>query len=184
VLGKDERLADLPEFRSTASPELLRFQEYSPETKLIVVDEQNVIGDISDPLVGDAQIIRLFAKAAYEVCGSRAVDPSWDKRGREVQQYELRVTRLDVRFKEALEKLFTKAQSQKLWRGTGALRSPSEYWGRGVLAYFDAAGQGHAPENSAHPITKREGLRQYDPGLYSLVEETMAYTGHVDWRYQ
>jgi len=27
-------------------------------------------------------------------------------------------------------------------------------------------------------------LKEYDPGLYALVHETMAYEGHVDWRYR
>jgi hypothetical protein len=183
VLGKDERLADLPGIRSQERYDLLRFLEYSPEAKLIVVDEQNVLGNPADPLVGDCQIIRLFAKAFYDVCGSRPVDPNWEKRGRAVQQYELRVPRLDVRFGQRVQEALENARSRGLWKGTGALRDPSEYWARGVLAYFDAAGQGHAPEDAPHPVTTREALRQYDAGLYRLVEETMAYTGRVDWRY-
>jgi len=30
--------------------------------------------------------------------------------------------------------------------------------------------------------TTREALKAYDPDLYALVEETMAYKEHVDWR--
>jgi hypothetical protein len=26
-------------------------------------------------------------------------------------------------------------------------------------------------------------LKEYDPDLFALVNETMAYDGHVDWRY-
>jgi hypothetical protein len=26
-------------------------------------------------------------------------------------------------------------------------------------------------------------LKEYDPDLYALVHETMAYEGHTDWRY-
>ena len=40
------------------------------------------------------------------------------------------------------------------------------------------------PPTPAHPITTREALREYDPELYALVHETMAYGGQVDWRYQ
>jgi hypothetical protein len=53
-----------------------------------------------------------------------------------------------------------------------------------VLAYFDAAGQSSAPLNAPHPIGTREILKEYDPGLFALVNETMAYDGHVDWRYR
>jgi hypothetical protein len=52
-----------------------------------------------------------------------------------------------------------------------------------VVAYFNATGQNAAPNDAAHPITTREELETYDPDLYALVNETMAYDGHVDWRY-
>jgi hypothetical protein len=58
----------------------------------------------------------------------------------------------------------------------------AEYWVRGVLAYFDAAGQHQAPLDTSHPIATREALQLYDPGLFALVEETMAYKGKTDWR--
>ena len=45
-------------------------------------------------------MIRVFAKALYHVTGTRPVDPNWENRGRAVQQHELRVQRLDVRFDE------------------------------------------------------------------------------------
>ena len=31
-------------------------------------------------------------------------------------------------------------------------------------------------------ITTREALKAYDPDLYALVDETMAYREKVDWR--
>ncbi len=182
VLGKNESIADLPETRDLKIDQLARFLEYSPDHKLIVVAEENVTRRVSDPLVGDNQIIRLFGKAAYDICAERPIDPNWDKRGREVQQYELRVTRLDTRFKDSLDKLLQNARERKQWSGTGALRHPSELFARGVLAYFDAAGQMHPPEDAPHPISTREDLRQYDPELFDLVAETMAYRGHVSWR--
>lgn len=69
--------------------------------------------------------------------------------------------------------------SNKRWRGTPAIRNRAEYWAEGVLAYFDATGQEAAP----HPIATRELPKEYDPDLFALVNETMAYDGHVDWRY-
>ena len=69
-----------------------------------------------------------------------------------------------------------------LWNGTPAVSGHVEYWAEGVLAYFDAAGPGFPPSDADHPIRTRETLRQYDPKLYDLVEETFAYRGKVDWR--
>jgi len=34
------------------------------------------------------------------------------------------------------------------------------------------------------PVATREALKAYDAELHALVAETMAYTGHVDWRYK
>jgi len=52
-----------------------------------------------------------------------------------------------------------------------------------VAAYFEAVGQGTPPNDAGRPITTREALKQYDPGLFSLVDDTMGYKGKVDWRY-
>jgi hypothetical protein len=184
VLGKNEHLFDLPEIRGRDIDKLARFLEYTPDLKLIGVSEENILGKPSEPNTGDNQIIRLFAKAAYDICASRPVDPDWDKPSRQPQQYELRVIRIDIRFKEALEKIFQSAQPKGLWKGTPALNSPADYWATGVTAYFDAAGQSQSPENARFPITTRESLREYDPELYNLIAETMAYEHHVDWRYR
>ena len=142
-----------------------------------------MLADPKDPYATGCQVIRVFAKAIYHVTGTRPVDPNWDKRRRDVQQYELRVQRMDVRFDEKLKELHTKALSAGKWKGTPAIQDRIEYWAEGVLAYFDAAGTGMTPTDADHPITTREALRQYDPDLFTLVDETMAYKGKVYWRY-
>lgn len=188
VLGKNERIADLPEYRSAADrtgiDALARTLDYRPELKLLVVAEENVLNDPARPRTGDSQLIGAFARAMLQVAGTRPADPNWDRRGREVQQYELRVRRLDVRFDEQLKTLFEQATARGQWKGTSAMHDRAAYWCRGVLAYFDAAGQDAAPPDAAHPICTREALSAYDPGLYSLVNETFAYAGRVDWRFR
>jgi hypothetical protein len=110
------------------------------------------------------------------------VDPEFDRQ-RAKQQYELRVKRMDVDFDRRLGKLYDEATGKGLWKGTPAARERGEYWAAGVEAYFDAAGTGQPPNLADRPITTREALRAYDAGLYALVDETMAYAGHVDWRF-
>jgi hypothetical protein len=187
VLGRDEKISDLPEFAGGKDTKgfdaLSRTLEYAPETKLLVVGEENVVVDPAAPNVGDCQVIRVFAKALHRVAGTRPVDPNWEKRGRDVQQYELRVKRLDVRFDERLKELHERAIGAGKWKGTSAVHDRAAYWAAGVLAYFDASGQDAAPNDADHPITTRESLKAYDPDLHALVNETMAYDGHVDWRY-
>jgi len=208
VLGRNESIAQLPECRNVARsgdrPQreyrnatrtgdrpprgdvdvLSRTLDYDPQTKLLVVGEENVLADPRKPHVGDCQVIRVFAKAIYHVTGTRPVDPNWDSRPRGIwQQYELRVQRLDARFDEKLKQLYEQAISASKWQGTPAVHDRVSYWVAGVLAYFDAAGQTAAPNDAAHPITSRESLQQYDPDLLALVHETFGYAGKVAWRY-
>lgn len=176
VLSRNEKLADLPELRNGRREEadlLARIFHYSPETKLLAVGEENL-----------DQIIRVLANALYQVTAGRPVDPNWDKRGGAVQQYELRVKRLDVRFDEQLKELFKQATAAGKWKGTAAVHDRVAYWTEGVLAYFDVSGFDAAPADAAHPINSRESLQAYDPGLFGLVHETMAYAGHADWRFK
>jgi alpha-glucosidase len=210
VLGPHEKLSDLPECKHVGwasahaddpgkagqeqhglKPILqtahldhtARFLDYSPQIKLLVVGQENVLAGPHDPYSGGCQVIRVFAKAIYHVTGTRPVDPNWDKRGRDVQQYEMRVQRMDIRFDEKLKTIYDSAMSKGRWKGTPAVQDRVEYWAEGVLAYFDAAGLGMTPTDAEHPINTREALKQYDPDLFSLVDEAMAYKGKVDWRY-
>jgi hypothetical protein len=184
VLGRHEKLSDLPQFRDAgkkAGFDEVRYLEYTPSVKLMVVPEENVLCLPSDPFAGKHMVVSLFAKALHQATASRPVLLSFDRRMGK-QQYELRVKRLDVEFDKTLRKLFEEAGSKGLWKGSPAGRDRVEYWAAGVEAYFDAAGAGQPPHHADRPITTREALKAYDPGLYALVDETMAYKEHVDWR--
>jgi dienelactone hydrolase len=186
IIGKDQVYTDMPEIASLQDDKsidvLARGLDYRPDTKLLVVNEENVLADPADPNVGCNQVIRVFANALHEVAGRRPVDPNWDNRARTVQQYELRVKRLDIRFDQELKELFARAMTAEKWRGTRAVHDHVAYWTAGVLAYLDAAGQDAAPKDAAHPVNTREAFARYDPELFAVVRETMAYEGHVDWR--
>jgi dipeptidyl aminopeptidase/acylaminoacyl peptidase len=185
VLGREERLSDLPEFRNGQNREELdsvRCLDYTPELKLMVVPEENVLGEANDPFAGASLVVSVFAKGLYHATASRPVIPDFSRR-RELQQYELRVKRLDVEFDNRLQKLYEEAKAKNLWKGTPAARNRVEYWATGVLSYFNAAGTGLAAGSANRPVTTREALKAYDADLFALVEETMAYNGHVDWCY-
>jgi hypothetical protein len=186
VLGSYEKMSDLPECRQAKDPSIfaaVRYLDYAPAVKLMVVPEENVLGLPGAPFASKSLVVSVLAKAAYQVAGLRPVDPGFEKR-RGKQQYELRVRRLDIEFDRRLGKLFAEATKSDLWKGTPAARDRVEYWAAGVEAYFDAVGSGVAPALAERPITSREMLKQYDPGLYALVDETFAYSGRVDWRFQ
>jgi len=184
VLGRKEKLSDLPEFkeeRAKAAFDDARYLDYAPNRKLLVVPEENVLRSPSDPFAGKNMVVSVFAKGLYYVTGQRPEQAGFDKKGAK-QQYELRVQRLDIEFDRRLRKLHDDARSNKLWQGMPAGSDPVEYWAAGVEAYFDAAGAGLPPRNADRPITTREALKSYDAGLFGLVDETMAFKEHVDWR--
>jgi dipeptidyl aminopeptidase/acylaminoacyl peptidase len=184
VLGRSEKPSDLPEFKHAGGPadfDQVRYLDYMPSLKLMVVPEENVLGLPGEPFAGKDMVVSTLARALYQVAGLRPVDPDFDRRPGK-QQYELRVKRLDIEFDNKLRQLYEEATQNGLWKGTPAARDRADYWVAGVLAYFDAAGAGVPPNLASRPIITREALQAYDPGLFSLVDETMAYTGHVDWR--
>jgi hypothetical protein len=152
----------------------------------LVVPEENVLGLEGEPFGGKCMVVSVFAKALYRVAGVRPVDPDFEIR-RDKQQYELRVKRLDAEWDKRVAQLFEATRTidlktPPLWKGTPAARDRFEYWTAGVEAYFDASGSGIAPAGAERPITTREALKVYDPGLYALVDETMGYRERVDWR--
>ncbi|HUD45425.1 MAG TPA: hypothetical protein VMR33_01285 [Candidatus Baltobacteraceae bacterium] len=187
VLGNEERLTDLPDYKKAPDQTnwdgTVRMHGYTVESKALVVPEQNVLATEDDPFQGKSMVIRELAKTLYYVTALRPEDTNWNNRGRDVQQYELRVKRLDERFDHRLQEIYANAMARGMWKGTPAINDRVEYWAEGVLAYFDASGAGDPPNDQPHPIITREQLRSYDPDLCALVEETMAYNGHQDWRY-
>jgi hypothetical protein len=106
----------------------------------------------------DNEVIHAMARTFYNVTSARPVDPNWNNRGRDVQQYELRVKRLDTEFGDKLKAIHG--------RQGGPSNAPADYFADGVFKYF----------------TDRDTFQKQDPQLYALVHETMAYEGHQDWK--
>jgi hypothetical protein len=184
VLGRAEKLSDLPEFaeaKKNPGFDEARYFDYSPALKLLVVPEENVLRLPGEPFDGKDMVVSVFAKGLYLVTGTRPADRSFDTK-KQKQQYELRVKRMDAEFDRKLTELHAESQKSSLWKGTPAWSDRAQYWTAGVEAYFDAAGAGWAPNLADRPITTRAALKTYDPGLFSLVDETMAYKEHQDWR--
>jgi dipeptidyl aminopeptidase/acylaminoacyl peptidase len=186
ILGRDEKLSDLPEFKDCkekAEFEEVRFWDYDRKRKLMVVAEENVLHLPTDPFAGKCMVIMVFAKGLHQATALRPVIADYENR-RDLQQYELRLKRLDMEFDGRLQKIYGKAKTKRLFRGTAAAHNRVEYWAAGVAAYFDAGGDGETPTLADRPITTRDALKAHDPDLFALVEETMAYKGHVDWRFK
>ena len=111
ILAPGEKVADLPEVRAAKAFDDVRYLDYDPKLKLMVVPEENVLGSRGDPFAGRCMVIAAFAKGLLAVTGQRPVIPGFG-RGRDVQQYELRVRRLDVEFDARLKKLYDAAMEK------------------------------------------------------------------------
>jgi hypothetical protein len=79
VLGRGERISDLPEYRKLSDRSAVdasaRFLEYNPQMKLLAVGEENVLAEAGQARVGGSQVIRVMAQAVYEITAKRPVDP-------------------------------------------------------------------------------------------------------------
>lgn len=185
VLGHDEKLVDLPEWESLKNAGIdpdARFVEFDPATNLIVVDGAEVtrtsgtVNRLGNPVIAS------MTDAFFKLTADREIDPNWENRGQEVQQYELNVTRLDKRFGEKVRNALKASRQDGLWDGVPILEDESDYLCTGVLAYFDAASATLIPKGSSKPVNNRQALQQYDPNLYEIVHELMAYQDRTDWR--
>ena len=173
VLGRSEKLADLPEFRALRPgglrSALARTLDYTPETKLLVVGEENVAGRPRDPNLGENQVIRVLAGALYHVTASAPSTRTGRTAGGDVQQYELRVKRLDVRFDEKLGRTATGGEERENGKGTAAVHDRVALLGGGRARVLRRAGTGCGAERCRRPVNTREALAAYDPGLHALV---------------
>ena len=188
-MGCNESLADLPEYaqlKAAGVDCLGRYLEYTPDIKILAVAEENLLDNINKDMYGtESQVLRVFAKGRLRCHGYTS------------HRVPNGTTVVTCSSTNCVYSVWTSASTTSSscclartwkelgkWKGTVAVHNRVEYWTEGLMAYFDAVGQGVSPNDTPRPITTREALKDYDPGLYQLVDETMAYEGKVDWRYQ
>ena len=147
ILGSEETLHDLPEWPALQAAGFAgsaREARFHPETGRIVVSADAIPAERSDLSDDGHPIIGRLIDAAYQLTASRPIDPNWEHRGRDVQQYEIGVQRLDERFGVACRNAYQAAQAAGKWRDT-SIEDERAYFTAGVLAYFDAAGPSLRP---------------------------------------
>ena len=79
---------------------------------------------------------------------------------------------VDPEFEGRLASVYKNARSSGLWQDTFAATNKSEYWAEGVQSWFNANLQrGLFPTDGHNHINIRGELKEYDIGLYGLIEE-------------
>jgi hypothetical protein len=153
-----------------------------PEHLTLGCRGQDVLSGPGDRQDGENMLLRRLAVALYLVTGFRPIDEGFDRRPK--QQYELRVTRIDVRFDRKLKELYDRAIERGLWRNTRAARNRIEYWAEGVQSWFDGNAQSAEADGQHNQVNTREELEAYDPDLARFIAEVFLHSQRVDWRWR
>jgi alpha-glucosidase len=187
VIGRNERMADIPEYKRIGPKERLDGQarglDYTADRGIVSIGEENLLNLPRDSHAGECVLIARMAHAMHVIVGHRPIDPDFDKR--EKQQYELRVKRIDKEFNERLEQLYANALAKGLWKNTPAARGREPYWVEGVLSWFDGNRESIRTDGARNSALTHETLERYDPDLARFVAEVFCHTDRSDpWRYR
>ena len=117
--------------------------------------EENLLCLPGDPYSTENILVHEFAHAIHEM-GLVDVDPEFDKR---------------------LEKIYTSAMDNGLYKDTYAATNRMEYWAESVQSWFYTNRENDAEHNF---VNTREELKEYDPKMAGLIEEIFL---DESWRY-
>ena len=187
VLGRKEKLSDLPEFkdaRNEAGLDDVRYLDYTPAIKLMVVPEENVLGLAERPVRrASAWWSSVFAKGLYRVDGVAAGRSRIRQAARQAAVRAARASGWTSSSTRSCTKIFDAATEKELWKGTRGGPRPGRVLGRGRGGVLRRRRHRHCRRTApTGPIATREALKAYDPDLFALVDETMAFRERVDWR--
>jgi alpha-glucosidase len=89
--------------------------------------------------------------------------------------------RVDKEFQQRLDRAFANAKEKGLWEKTYALTDAGEYWAEAVQSYFDCNRSSDPPNGVHNTVSTREKLKDYDPEVFKLIEDSL---GKTEWRYK
>jgi alpha-glucosidase len=144
VMAPTEMTTDVPEQRHLKNDPRVNWDKRARGLggRLSSCGEENLLNLKGDRYKHENILVHEFNHAVHQV-GLREVDPTFDRR---------------------LRQAYHRAMEKGLWKGTYVAANPGEYWAEGAQAYFDCM----RPQFGAN---SREKLKEYDPGLFALVDE-------------
>lgn len=159
VMAPTEQTTDIPE-HSDLTPKAYwdrraRGLGPTPIRPAVSCGEENLLGLPGDRYATENILIHEFAHAIH-LMGLNHVEKDFDAR---------------------LHKIYQRAQTAGLWKGTYAATNASEYWAEGVQSYFDT---NRLPDHDHNHVRTREQLEKYDHELFRLIDTTFK---SPTWRY-
>jgi hypothetical protein len=153
VLGRNEVTTDVPEYanlyQTNPGDDWDAYRGVGATLVLPVTSagEENLLCEQVDPFAGGNILVQVFATSV--LLGLEDVDSSFDNR---------------------LQTALAATKAAGRWQGSYALINDIEYYARGVEAWFDTAAEGSPPDGK---VDTRANFLAYDPGLATLVQESM-----------
>ncbi|MBN2612600.1 MAG: hypothetical protein JXB00_13680 [Bacteroidales bacterium] len=153
VMARYEGTTDIPEHRYLANDTSLNWDVRarglggSMELPLTTCAEENLLCYQIDKYHAEDILIHEFAHTIHLV-GIIQVDPEINSR---------------------LQKALDKALAEGKWKGTYAATNIEEYWAEGVQDWFNVNAEVPEPDGKHNHINTRIELKEYDPGLYSIL---------------
>jgi hypothetical protein len=156
VVGRDERLTEVPEYRNLYQMfpgqdwDVLRGVGATTLIPVASAGEENLLCLADDAYAGENILVQQFATAVL-----------------------LGVERADDSFGPRLRAAYDDARATGKWQNTYAWKNDIEYFAVGNQAWFDAGLDVSAPDGLHNEINTRAELRDYDPALAALIGEAM-----------
>jgi hypothetical protein len=159
VMAPTELTCDIPEHSDLVPPaywnKRARGLGATRVRPAVSCGEENVLGLEGDPYSKESILVHEFAHAIHGM-GLRSVDPHFDQR---------------------LKDIYNEAMKEELWQGKYAASNHSEYWAEGVQSWF---GTNRENDHDHNHVNTRDELKEYDPRLAGLIEESFP---NNDWQY-
>jgi alpha-glucosidase len=148
VIGIDEDLTDLPEYRNLSfAGQMVRGLPGSPDNPITSTAEENLLCLPGDGNYGESIAVREFALTM----AGMAIAADY---GALIEEFE---------------GLYQSAAREGLWYETSAISSIDAYWAEGVQSYFSANMESDPPDGAHNHVNTREELAEYDPHLYNFI---------------
>ena len=159
VMAPTELTCDIPEHSDLTPPAYwnrrARGLGSTPVRPCVSCGEENVLALSGDPYSTESILVHEFAHAIHDM-GLTTVDPTFDAR---------------------LKAIYKEAMDEGLWKGKYAATNHHEYWAESVQSWF---GTNRENDHDHNHVNTREELKEYDPRIAKLVEETFP---NNNWQY-